>query len=71
MTILVCLVLEAFCGTHFRYSAIFSLARSLCFPENSPKSEVCNFVTLPILVGRLDHFSSSFGAYPDVAPERV
>jgi hypothetical protein len=41
------------------------------FSDNSPKSEVWHFVTLPILVGRLDHFSSSFGAYPDVAPERV
>jgi len=41
------------------------------FSDNSPKSEVWHFVTLPILVGRLDHFSSSFGAYPDVAPGRV
>ena len=41
------------------------------FSDNSPKSEVWHFVTLPILVGRLDHFSSSVGAYPDVATERV
>jgi hypothetical protein len=39
--------------------------------EKFPKSEVWHFVTLPILVGRIGHFSSSFGAYPDVATERV